>query len=114
MLGFDTAYRRNFDDKEIVKLAVEEHRIVLTRDRGLLKTNAVTHGYCVRSEDPLCQAREVVRRFDLVSNVKPFHRCMVCNGCLVTVDKNDVLGRLPVRTATYFDEFFRCERCDKV
>jgi uncharacterized protein with PIN domain len=114
MLGFDTAYKRDFDDKELVKLAVEENRIVLTRDRGLLKTSAVTHGYCVRSEDPLRQAREIVRRFDLSSNVKPFHRCMVCNGRLVVADKNDVLDRLPLKTAKYFGEFSQCERCGKV
>ena len=114
MLGFDTAYGKDLSDLDIIDLALRERRIVLTRDRGLLKNNAVTHGYCVRSEDPLRQAREVVRRFDLSSGVKPFHRCMVCNGNLVGVDKDDIVGRAPQGTIRYFDEFYQCEGCGKL
>ena len=114
MLGFDTAYRNNVTDREIIELAVDERRIVLTRDRGLLKNNAVTHGCCVRSEDPQLQVREIIRRFDLSSSVKPFHRCMVCNGILVVTAKADIVDRLPPDTVRYFNEFFRCERCGKV
>lgn len=114
MLGFDTAYDRDFEDKEIIKTAALESRIVLTRDRGLLKNNAVTHGFCVRSENPRRQVREIMRRFDLSARVKPFHRCMVCNGRLVAVGKDDIIDRLPSNTAKYFDEFFQCQSCTKV
>lgn len=114
MLGFDTAYRRDFTGNDIIELAIDERRIVLTRDRGLLKNNDVSHGYCVRAEDPLRQAREIVRRFDLSSSVKPFQRCMVCNGSLAFVKKADIVDRLPPNTIRYFDEFFQCEMCGKV
>jgi uncharacterized protein len=40
MLGFDVAYRNDFSDAEIVKLAKQEGRVILTRDRGLLKQGA--------------------------------------------------------------------------
>jgi uncharacterized protein with PIN domain len=35
LLGFDTRYRNDFADPEVVRIAVEEGRIVLTRDRCL-------------------------------------------------------------------------------
>ena len=44
MAGFDTLYRNDFDDREIVDLSVAEDRIVLTRDRELLKLREITHG----------------------------------------------------------------------
>jgi hypothetical protein len=114
MLGFDTAYRRDYSDADIVGISVGERRIVLTRDLGILKTKAVTRGYWVRSSRPKEQLREVVGRFDLASKVKSFDRCMVCNGALEQVEKKAVLDRLPQRTAMYYDEFYRCGGCGKV
>jgi uncharacterized protein with PIN domain len=114
MLGFDTVYRRDYSDSEIVAISVGERRIVLTRDRGILKTKAVTHGYWIRSSKPEEQLREVVNRFDLASGVRPFERCMVCNGGLESVGKEDVLDRLPRKSAIYYNEFYRCADCGKV
>ena len=114
MLGFDALYCQDSEDSEIVRLAAEEQRIILTRDRGLLKHASVTHGYCVRSLKPLEQTREVVRRFDLDSLVKPLSRCIRCNGALERVDKNAILSRLPPRTILYYDVFYRCTGCDHI
>lgn len=114
MLGFDTVYRRDCSDAEIVAISTGERRIVLTRDRGILKTKSVTHGYWVRSSKPEVQLREVIGRFDLASGARPFDRCMACNGALVPVDKREVLDRLPRRTALHYEEFFRCASCGKV
>ncbi len=114
MLGVDTAQSEAVEDAHIVATAVEEARIILTRDRQLLKHNAVTHGYWVRSTQPLEQAREVVRRFDLSSQVQPFRRCLSCNGLLAPVDKQDVLPRIPPKTALWQDDYYVCADCDKL
>ena len=71
MLGFDTRYRNDYRDIEIVDISIKERRIILTRDRGILKNRSVTHGYCLRSTEPIAQAREVLQRFDLFSQVTP-------------------------------------------
>lgn len=114
MLGFDTVYRRDYTDAEIVEISVEQRRIVLTRDRGILKTKAVTRGYWVRSSRPEEQLHEVVRRFDLTSKARPFDRCMACNGALAPAEKSDVLERLPRKTKVHYDEFYQCTKCGKV
>ncbi len=114
LLGFDALYRNDYEDHEIVAIARAEHRIILTRDRGILKYRDVTHGYWVRSTDPIEQAREVLRRFDLAAQVAPFRRCLVCNGLIEPVDKADVLAQLPPATAMYYDEFYKCADCGKV
>jgi uncharacterized protein len=114
LLGFDTLYRTHWSDAELAEAAVSERRILLTRDRGLLKRSAVDHGYLVRSNEPHAQLGEVLERFDLRSALRPFSRCMACNGEVRPVPKDEIAGRLPPRTARYYDEFWRCERCGRL
>ncbi len=114
LLGFDTLHSNEYDDHELVAIAAAEGRIVLTRDRDLLKHNAVTHGYWLRSTDPVEQAREVVRRFNLETLIDPFRRCLVCNGLLEPVEKKKILAQVPPRVAVEHDEFFRCTHCQKL
>lgn len=114
LLGFDTLYRNDYRDAEIARISAEEGRIVLTRDRRLLHHKAVTHGYWVRSVDPEAQVAEVVRRFQLESSIRPFHRCLACNGLIHGVAKSEVLAQLEPKTRRYYDEFYRCDDCGKV
>jgi uncharacterized protein with PIN domain len=114
MLGLDVRYQRDVEDVEIVRVATAEQRIILTRDRGILKRRAVTHGYCVRSMEPIEQAREVVRRFDLYAQARPLTRCIRCNGTISEISKQVVLERLPARTASTYEQFYRCTSCDQV
>jgi hypothetical protein len=114
MLGFDSAYERDYTDERIVAISLAERRIILTRDRGILKNGAVSHGYWVRSSDPRTQIAEVIRRFDLLSRTRPFERCMLCNARLEPVGKSEILDRLPRRTAEGVDEFRRCAGCGKI
>jgi hypothetical protein len=114
LLGFDAAYENDLGDAEIVARSLDEHRIILTRDRGLLKRGAVTHGTYVRSTDPIAQAREVVARFDLARQVRPFTRCLVCNGLLAGVDRGAVVDEVPPGVAEAHACFWRCQRCGKL
>lgn len=114
MFGFDTLYRNRVDDEELVRLARREKRIVLTRDRGLLKRRSVTHGYLVRSLAPRHQLAEVVRRFDLGENARLGKRCVNCNATLQHVTRDDVLTRLPPAVARDYTEFAECPGCRRV
>jgi uncharacterized protein with PIN domain len=114
MLGFDTSYRNCYSDPQLVRISVEEERILLTRDRGVLKHAAVTHGYLMRETDSHRQLAEVVSRFDLARSLRPFTRCMGCNGVLSEVRKEEVSAVLPPRAASEFDEFRQCGQCGKV
>ncbi len=113
LLGFDTLYRRDYDDPEIVRIALDEGRIILTRDHGILKRKAVTHGYFVRSTDPEEQAREVIRRFDLSARLEPFSRCSVCNTPLETVSAEEVEAELPPGIRGRFESVARCAGCGR-
>jgi hypothetical protein len=114
MLGFDTLYRNDYSDPEIVKLSLQDRRIILTRDRGILKRKSVRHGYWVRSDRTDAQIREVLHRFDLYSQIKAFDRCLVCNGKIKKVNKETVIDCLLPKTILYYNEIFSCCGCDRL
>lgn len=114
LFGFDALYRNDLDDPEIIDISVEEGRVILTRDVGILKNRRVTHGYWVRNTDPEEQLKEVISRFQLEGAVRVFSRCMNCNGELKPVEKNEVEHLLEPETCRHFDTFFQCGSCGQV
>jgi uncharacterized protein len=113
MLGFDTMYSNSAADRELAFLARCEDAILVTRDRYLLMRSEVLHGYWVRSSHPKNQLLELSVRFNLVSSMKPFTRCMSCNGSLGIVAPESVLQNLPPKVREK-REFRRCSACGKV
>lgn len=111
LLGFDALYRNDFTDAQVAQIGSQEHRVVLTRDRALLKQKIITHGYFVRAVKPHEQVREVLGRLDLYRILRPFTRCLRCNGELEVVDKETVLDQLEPKTRQYYERFRRCKAC---
>jgi len=114
MLGFDTLYDNHIHDDTIVALCEQDGRIVLTRDRELLKRRAVTHGCYVHALKPEAQLQEIVERLDLARSARPFALCLHCNVPLRPVDKASVVDRLPPRVQMHYDRFSICDRCGRV
>lgn len=114
MLGFDTIYQNINSDETLADISANERRILLTRDRGLLKRSAVTHGYLVRADDPQKQVEEVLGRFDLKGKIKPFRLCMRCNEPLETVSIDELADEVPPRVRKRVSEYRRCSGCGQV
>ena len=108
LLGFDTLYERDYADAAIAAISVADSRIVLTRDKGLLKRKEVTRGYWLRNTQPREQIAEVVRVLDLRRRVELFTRCMVCNHTLETVKESNVRDELPAGLRGQFGRIARC------
>jgi uncharacterized protein with PIN domain len=114
MLGFDSLYRNDYDDATLADISVKEQRILLTCDRQLLMRGKITRGYFVRSRQPRQQLLEVIKRLDLFNSIKPFTRCLHCNGPVHPVAKASIEEQLLPRTRTYYDIFWQCADCGKV
>jgi len=114
MAGFDTLYDNGYQDDAIVAIAAEEDRVVLTRDRELLKRRAVTHGCYLHAIKPAAQFQELFERLDLAPSAQPFSLCLHCNLALQAVDKATVLDGLPPSVRELHDEFNTCEACRRV
>jgi hypothetical protein len=114
MAGFDTLYRNDFTDAELAAVSRGEHRVLLTRDAGLLKRGAVTHGHFIRQSDPKRQFAEVAARFDLARSMRPFTICMRCNEPLRETSPEEAAERVPARVAERFRVFRSCAACGRV
>lgn len=114
MMGFDSIYRNNFSDPELVTLSCKENRILLTRDIGILKYGCLRYGYWVRSTVALEQAKEIASHYNLCSSVLPFSLCMECNSSLLKVSKSQIEEQIPPLTRKYYDSFSQCVNCQKI
>jgi len=114
MAGFDTLYENNYSDNSIREIAAKQSRIILTRDRDLLSSRNVTHGYYIRNINPKEQMAEVVAKFELRTQINPFTRCLICNSELKAIDKQDVNSDVTEDTRKIFDEFYQCSHCHKI
>lgn len=114
LAGFDTLYDNHFADDEIEALAASQERIVLTRDRELLKRRTITHGCYVRSLKPQMQLQEVIDRLDLAASVRAFRLCLTCNAPLRRIDRVEAQGRAPEGVLERHSQFVTCDVCRRV
>ena len=118
MAGFDTVSLRESEKvpckREIAQQGAHSGRIILSRDKELLKHREVTFGRLVRNQDPASQLYEIVCFYGLQSGLAPFSRCLRCNGLLQEVDKERVMDRLEPLTKKYYYNFRQCGSCSQV
>jgi uncharacterized protein with PIN domain len=114
LAGFDTLYDNHYPDADIEALAAAQQRIVLTRDRELLKRRTITHGCYVRTLRPREQLREVFERLDLAGSAQPFRLCLMCNAPLRRIAKDEVGNRAPDGVLERHNQFVTCDVCRRV
>lgn len=114
LFGFDVAYSKNADDRQLLEVMCSENRALLTRDRRLLMHGIVQHGYYPRSQNANEQTIEVVRRFNLSKLAMPFTRCLRCNAVLEEAPKSEVIDELEPLTKIYYNHFRRCPDCKQI
>jgi len=114
MLGFDTLHDNNYGDAEIRRLAEAERRIVLSRDRELLKCSEIVRGCYVHALKAEAQLREVAERYDLAARARPFSLCLRCNLPLQPVDKAAVAAVVPEKVRARQEQFSRCAGCGRI
>jgi uncharacterized protein with PIN domain len=110
MMGFDTLYFKDIADNELVRIAKQERRIILTRDAILAKSRKCADCIVLKSNEISGQLKEVLTIFPMES--KP--RCAKCNGELEPADKRSVAGDVPEHVFLNIDSFLRCVDCGKV
>lgn len=113
LLGVDTAYENtDVGDATLAARSAAERRVLLTRDRGLLRRRELWVGAYVYSDRVDEQLRDVLGRF--APRLAPWTRCTACNGRLAPAEKAAVVSRLARGTRRTHDVFARCEECGQV
>ncbi|MET9620043.1 Mut7-C RNAse domain-containing protein [Streptomyces sp. NPDC006464] len=113
LLGIDAAYEsEDLGDPALAALSAKERRVMLSRDRGLLRRRELWAGAYVYSDRPEDQLRDVLERF--APTLEPWTRCTACNGRLTEADKDSVRERLEQGTEKTYDVFASCTECERV
>lgn len=118
MLGYDTLFINGLDDDELIRIALKEDRVLLTKDSGIMLRRIVTTGklkaILIREDDVREQLRQVVEALNLGLNSDPFSLCLECNAPLVPRKKEEVRDLVPPYTYQTHDHYMQCPNCQRI
>lgn len=116
LLGFDTLYAGRRSDHEIAALARAEGRVVLTRDREMMRRKGIRCLY-VDSQVLEEQLVQVLGALGFGSGdetrVNPA-RCPRCNQPLARVTREEVRSHVPPYVWRTQSLYHRCPTCDRI
>ena len=118
LIGYDTVLFRRKDDAQMIKTALGENRVILTKDAQFMKRRMITNGTLkavhIEQDAPEVQVRQVVETLSLDYDFKPFSRCLECNRALVARGKEDVEGLIPARVFAAQTQYRQCPACQRI
>jgi len=117
ILGYDTLYFRKIDNRKLIDLALEENRILLTRDTDIAADKSIGNCILIADDNYLKQLRQVIDALGLSPSSwrgNVFSRCLICNEILEDVPKNDVRERVPEFVFKTQEKYKICPRCDRI
>ena len=114
VLGYDTFYDIAVADPVLVRLSAQEDRLLLTRDRHLLRELRPARSLEVRQDDPLDQLRDVVQQLRLAAPHALFTRCLLCNAALLVLERAEAEPLLPEGVRDLPGPVRRCPVCGRL
>jgi len=117
MLGHDVKYSRSLSDDQLIEIAKGERRILLTHDLELYRQAAVRgiNAFFVEGPTGAKKLANLARRFNLKLEFDvTVSRCPKCNTRIKSIPKEKIIGRVPEKTASYYDEFWKCPGCEQI
>ncbi len=118
LLGYDAVFFTGDDDNQMVKQALNENRILITRDTAIRRRKVALSGQLTvitfETEDAETQMQQLIAGLSLIEDSQPLSRCLEDNALLHFIDKTDVEKRVPTHTFKTQDEFMECPACGRV
>lgn len=114
LAGFDTVYENWIADADLVRKAVDEDRVILTRDRRLVLRRAAKNSLLLQSEVVNQQWQEMVVAFPVILNGPALSRCAECNALLHEFPKEALESNVPPYVYATQARFWRCTGCERI
>jgi len=118
MMGYDSLFFNGNDDSDMVRQALADYRIILTRDSGIMKRRVVNNGrlraVLIKSEVPEQQMRQVINTLKLDCQFRPFTLCLECNEPLVERKQEEVRDRVPPYVFKTQRQYMECPACRRI
>ena len=117
MVGYDTLFFAQGHDNEIIRIALRENRVILTKDTHIMKRQLVTSGklraILISHEDPKAQLLEVIKTLNL-NQLNPFSLCLECNQLLIPRSKEEVQNLVPPYVFKTQEQYTECQICHRI
>ena len=118
MMGYDALSFGEKDDGELIEIALNEGRVILTKDTQIAKRRLVVSGrlktVLIQEDDPESQLRQVVTALDLDCHLRPFSMCLECNQTLIPRSKAEVKSLVPPYVFRTQNEYMECPTCHRI
>jgi uncharacterized protein with PIN domain len=115
VIGCDVAYVSDIEDEELVNMAHEQGRMILTRDTLLIqRRRAKQNYYFIDHDDYRDQLRQVVSHFGIDPYLEVLTRCLRCNAKLVHIDRDTIKHMVPPYVYETQQEFKTCPSCRRI
>ena len=118
LIGYDTLLFKQKDDGQMIKTALTENRVILTKDTQFMKRRLVTNGKLktihIKQDDPKLQVQKVVEALNLNYHFKPFSLCLECNRALIARDREEVKNLVPARVFETQTRYTQCPACHRI
>ena len=115
MLGYDTLYYRGEDAHQMIQLARQEGRVILTRNTKLIPKRPNDRIIRVMEDNPLLQLRELIQKGCISLNEEnPFSRCLLCNVLIDEIPKEEAEGKVPDFIFYMQKTFYKCPQCGRI
>lgn len=118
IMGYDASLFTGEDDGKMVKLALVQNRVILTKDRQIMRRRLVTSGrlkaVLIEDDDAKAQLQQIVEALNLDYQFKPFSICLECNQNLVERDKEGVRDLVPPYVFKTQNLYMECPSCHRL
>ena len=118
MIGYDTLLFTEKDDSKMIKIALKEGRVILTRDTQIIKRRLVTNGELkaifIKHDDPKAQLQQTVKTLNLDYHFNPFSLCLDCNQTLIPRSKDEVQNLVPSYVFKTQKQYMECPSCHRI
>ncbi|MCL4435664.1 MAG: hypothetical protein M1503_00840 [Thaumarchaeota archaeon] len=119
IFGYDTLYKADLSDNEILEAASGEGRTILTSDQKLADRASKRRINCIllndESNDEARLATVLRETGEEAAHLNPEEtRCSVCNGEVEPVGRDEVAGAVPEGVLAKQEKFYRCKSCGKI
>lgn len=114
-LGYDTLFFNRIEDADLVKIAVDQGRMIITRDSGIIKRKAAKNYIFIETDDLEIQMNMVFKSVGIERNPsKAATRCILCNTPLLPLVKREAIGKVPPFVFLTHSKFTRCSQCRRI
>jgi len=118
IIGYDTLFFEEKDDNKMIEIALNENRVILTRDTQLMKRRLVTEGklkaLLIEQDNSKAQLQVVMKNLALNCLSKPFSLCLECNQALIPRSKEEVQNSVPPYIFKTQNQYTECPACHRI